>query len=257
MRRELPWIGQSPELISGRHHRAIGKARLLLDFYVHHQTDVAGRVHYGKTLTYKWIAKRILDCPSQRTLERYNHQLRQGGYIRMRTVIHEGAAIGFSVTMRNQAKFRDRDAIRPAEQIGLFDHPIPMRPRTVGKPVEKSVEIARGVPTELSGGTDRSVGAKDLRLKKQSRNETVRAQTPRAPSQTASMENKTAALHWQQRRAIAMRRILLEIDLVRESYVGNDGITQSDRDLLAIRDYKLEQLYSQLRKMGWQEERAG
>lgn len=253
MRRELPWIGQSPELISGRHHRAIGKARLLLDFYVHHQTDVSGRVHYGKTLTYKWIAKRILDCPSESTLKRYSARLREGGYITTRTIIRDGAAVGFAVTMRNQAKFRTRENFRPAEQIGLFDHPIPMRPRTV----EKSVEIKRGVGSILHPGGVRSDTAKDLRLKKQSRNETVRTPTPRAPSQTAAMENKTTELQWQQRRLMAARRILRDIDALRAICVGNQGITESDRRELVWRDRKLEELLRQLQMTGWQEERAG
>src|ERR1700724_2512993 len=59
---KFPWIGQTPELISGKHCRAIGKARLLLDFFTHHQTDPKGRVNYGKPITYAWIRSRIPDC---------------------------------------------------------------------------------------------------------------------------------------------------------------------------------------------------
>src|SRR6185437_10000442 len=101
---------------------------------------------------------------------------------------------------------------------------------------------------EVSWGADRSVGAKDLRLKKQSRNETFRAPTPRAlPTDHES----------QRRRAMAARRILGEIEVVRACSVGNGGFTASDRAELAITYAKLERLYAQLRLTGWQEERAG
>jgi len=257
LRKELPWIGQSPELISGIHHRAIGRARLLLDFYVHHQTDVSGKVYYGKALTYKWISKRIVECPSARTLERYNAKLRENGYIVTKTVIHEGAAVGFTVRLRNQAKFRTAPEARPATQIGLFNAPLPMPraaaehapERAVEIPVEKRQIAAGGVPTNLSGGLVRVVGVKTLKK------ETGAEQTDYPPRLRAETANASAKPQtnpegaWRQQQKA--RRILREIEVLRECYVGAYG------DDLARRDFKLGLLYDELAKTGWQNARAG
>lgn len=250
----MPWIGQSPDLINGRHHRAIGRARLLLDFYVHHQTDVSGKVHYGKVITYRWVAKRIIECPSERTLERYNRQLRSNGYISTKTVIVDGAAVGFTVKVRNQAKFRNVPEVRQAVQIGLFNAPVPMpRPapeEAVEIPVEKRCGSTGGVPTSLSAGADRVVGVKAFKK------ETGGEETRNPPRWRAeAVENGAAKLKPDPIRAFNRRqkaaRLLREIERVRECYVGAYG------DDLVRRDLRLRLLYEELERTGWQDARAG
>ena len=249
----MPWIGQSPDLISGKHHKAIGRARLLLDFYVHHQTDVSGKVYYGKPLKYRWIAKRIIDCPSARTLERYNARLRANGYITTKTVIHDGAAIGFTVRLCNQAKFRTAPEARPALQIGLFNAPVPMpaarRDQAVEIPMEKRQLAAGVVPTGLSGGADRVVGVKAFK-KETSAEETNNPPRFRAETANASAKPQTNPERaWRQQQKA--RRLLREIEVTLECYVGAYG------DDLVRRDFKLGLLYDELEKTGWQDARAG
>lgn len=242
MRKELPWIGQSPELISGIHHRAIGRARLLLDFYVHHQTEASGKVYYGKALTYKWISKRIVECPSARTLERYNAKLRENGYITTKTVIRDGAAVGFTVQLRNQAKFRTAPDSRPAVQIGLFNRPLAMP----GAPLRPAADVSTG----LSGGVVRVVGVKAFK-KETGGEETGNTPRLRAEQQTNAdaTQKPQADRAWRQQQKA--RRILREIDVLRECYVGAYG------DDLVRRDFKLGLLYDELEKTGWQNARAG
>ena len=156
VKKPLPWIGQSPDLISGTHHRAIGRARLLLDLYTHLQTDRDGRVFYGKTITYGWIRKRIPglaikgpDSLCKRTLVRHNRMLRKGGYIETESVSAHGQVIGFRVRILRQTKFG------PGVQMGLFNQPI------------APPKIQGGYGHSCHQGGDRSVQGKDLRLKKQ------------------------------------------------------------------------------------------
>lgn len=255
-KRQLPWIGQSPELISGIHRRKIGPARLLLDFYTQHQTDAHGRVWYGKTISYRWIASRIVECPPKRTLERMQRQLREGGYIETRTVIHDGAAVGFAVRLRNQAKFNTRPARLAGEQLGLLNQPVrfPARAACAANGVEKPVETAPekkisagGVPSNLTGGTVKSVGAKEvLQNTSGGNNQNPRAETARAVQNSGWQELR----EFRQRQK--QRRILGEIERIREVYAG-----ASDPDALARRDYRLAGLYEQLEATAWQDERAG
>jgi hypothetical protein len=254
VRRELPWIGESPEIICGTHHRAIGKARLLLDFYTHHQRTPDGRVYYGKTYTYREIARAICKCPRGRkcecpsipTLKRYNARLREGKYVATETVIERGEAVGFTVKLLQSKKFPPQRMAalqpRPAPHQGhLFAEPIAMpAPGTVEKPVQ----IAGGVGSLLIPGRIKSDPVKDLRLKRTPKEKSnTRAQTPRATPKTAEAGR---------RQGMAARRILGEIDRICEIYAGS-----FDPADLARRDRKLELLYEQLRMTGWQEERAG
>lgn len=255
-RSPLPWLGQSPEIVSGIHHRRIGPARLLLDFYTQHQTDAHGRVWYGKAISYRWIAGRILECPPKRTLERWQRQLRENGYIETHTVVREGAAMGFTVRMLNQAKFNTRPAAIAGQQESLFDRPLhfPAHPmcadaaakavqKSVEKPVEKKIS-GGGVPSNLTGGTVKSVVVKEVIQKRAEGNN----QHPRA--ETARDVRWREVREFRQRQK--QRRILGEIELTRELYAGS-----GDPATLARRDRRLGELYDQLGATGWQDERAG
>lgn len=247
MRRELPWIGQSPELISGRHHRAIGKARLLLDFYVDRQTSAEGTdgvVYYGRTLKFRWIRSHIPNSPCLRTLKRYNARLKAGGYIDVRSVSEKGESgrrfvVGMKVRILNQTKFRSTNP----RQLNMFSAPIV--PIAVGKPVQNPVEIA------VVGG-DRSVPRVVTEVSPQRFKtlETTQEETSntRAPIPRAMPANSEA----ERRQAMKARRTLGEIDRVREIYAGSFYAED-----LARRDQKLELLAEQLQTTGWQEERAG
>ncbi len=250
--RAMPWIGQSTELISGIHHRRIGRARLLLDFYTSRQTDARGRVYYGKAITYRWIASGIIECPHQRTLERYNSLLRRNGYIETHTVVQGGEVVGFTVRLRSQAKFNTRPAAIEGHQLGLLDQParFPSATVSVEKPVEKlwkscgnPVENSGGVPTELSVGTDRVVGVKDLKNKQAIRNN----QHP-AASAAVSPPRVFVTRGKQQ----MQRRLLAEIAAIREAWAGAGDLASLER-----RDLRLSALYQQLATAGWQDERAG
>lgn len=239
MKRGLPWIGQTAELIDGDRQRLLGPARLLLDFYTEWQKHRDGRVYYGKVLTYRQIASRIPNCRSERTLERYNQRLRKLGYIATRTIVEKGEAIGFTVKILNQKKFLAEPAPAPTLRQGhLFAEPIAMPAREiVEKPVQKRAAEAVGYRQVCRQGTVRVVGVKDLRSRNNLMQEQTRAHKPRAISHGQKM---------------AARRILGEIDRICEVYAG-----AFDPAELARRDQRLELLYSQLRMTGWQEERAG
>jgi len=227
---KFPWIGQTPELISGKHCRAIGKARLLLDFFTHHQTDREGRVWYGKTISYDWIRKKIPDCPAQRTLQRYVARLRQERYIETHTVVHRRHVTGFKVTMLNQAKFA---APALPRQMGFFTEPLPISANSQGvqKPVEK-------MSKPVLGGGDRSVTrvVTEVAAKRSTSDKSYETtKTPAASPRAQPPRWKTAKA----------KQILREIERWQEVYAGSF----EREDLERLRD-RIDPLYEQLRRLG-------
>lgn len=247
MKPQHPWLGQSPDIVSGVHHRKIGPARLLFDFYTAKQTDADGRVYYGRTMTYDWIRSQIPECPTKRTLRRYNRRLRRGGYIRTRTVVQNRENIGLTVTIMNQTKFRTALKRITGEQQRLFNQPLRLPP--VQKLVENKKIWPQGVETNPSSGGVKSGPEKAvLRKKPETYTSNTRAQNPRVvPSSNADWQKQRS---WRQEQK--RKRLLAEIYRVHEIYRG-----AQDPAVLAQRDQKLDALYERLQQTGWQDERAG
>jgi len=128
----LRYVAISPGRADGRHVAGMGKAVFLHDFLIDHQTDEAGRVHYGRLITYAWIRERFRNAPPKATLRKWMARLRDGGYVECVAVCSQH---GMRVRVLNQKKW-------PAQprQRSLFP---PAEPRRIdcgkvgGKPVEK------------------------------------------------------------------------------------------------------------------------
>ncbi len=95
----------------------MGRARWLFDFLVSKQTDDRGRVYYGRAITYGWIAKRIPNAPTKRSLRHWMDALRRHGYVET-VKTREGLA----VRILEQKKFAQR-SLFPSEKPLVLDRP--------------------------------------------------------------------------------------------------------------------------------------
>ena len=226
---KFPWIGQTPELISGKHWHAIGKARLLLDFFTHHQTDASGRVHYGKPITYGWIRKKIANCPCERTLKSYAARLKREGYIETRRVWDGYRSLGFKVRVLNQAKFA------PPRQLGLFTPEVTefstaFSTERRGKAVGNLLKPAAAWGQEVAPLRGQEVAP---RSKTDKSYETTNSIAPPA---------RVTPPRWKSAKA---RQILAEIERYRAAYIGC-----SREDLEQLQD-RLAPLYRELERLGY------
>jgi hypothetical protein len=125
------YIAISPGRADGKHVDGMGKAVFLHDFLIDHQTDEAGRVHYGRLITYAWIRERFRNSPPERTLRRWMARLRNGGYI---DCVAVSSKHGMRIRVLNQKKWPARP-IQPS----LFPAPEPALISS-GKKGAKAVE---------------------------------------------------------------------------------------------------------------------
>lgn len=65
-------------------HQKLGPASYLHDFLVDHQTDAAGKVNYGRAISYAWIRAHWKDAPTKRTLVRYMNRLKASSLVAVR-----------------------------------------------------------------------------------------------------------------------------------------------------------------------------
>jgi hypothetical protein len=221
--RDLPafrYVAIQPARIEAR--QRLGPASYLHDFLVDHQTDAAGNVNYGKPFGYAWIRSRWLNAPTIRTLKRHMARLRQRGEIDVKVM---GFGAGMKVRVLNSAKW-SRPQVIPRNAVQL----------AFGATVS---QIHKGTKVAPNGG--QKWPRKELGSRTE---EKTRAHDARAASHTFRKEQKA-------------KRLIREISSVHEVYAG---LGPGDPGAVERRDSKLDQLYGQLRTMGYtdgEDERAG
>lgn len=191
------YIAIAPGRVDGKHVAQMGMAVFLHDFLIDHQTDEAGRVHYGRLITYGWIRARFKNAPPLRTLQRWMARLRQGGYIECIAV---SSRHGMRVRVLNPKKWPARPV-----QASLFPPPDPLLINS-GKAGGKTVEKPRSPITTLRPDVAGASGQKwrSYSLYEENIEETIktiaRAHAVESPVMTkAEVEKRKAFLRKQAR----------------------------------------------------------
>jgi hypothetical protein len=114
--------------------KELGPAVLLHDFLIDRQTDSAGRVNYGRPVSYAWIWARWPNAPTVRTLKRWMLKLRACGLVDVRRLPRH---LGMTLRLVGSVKWRD-EAPRAHQLSLLAPEPTPIA--ACGKPVEIAAE---------------------------------------------------------------------------------------------------------------------
>jgi hypothetical protein len=179
----LRYVAISPGRADGKHVAGMGKAVFLHDFLIDHQTDEAGRVHYGRLITYSWIRLQFKNPPPKSTLRKWMARLRAGGYVECVAVSSQH---GMRVRILNQKKW----PAKPAQQ-SLFPPPEPS-PISSGKGGAKPVEKPEVLGVTLRPGMDGASVQKwtPYSLEEEKSNETIKSAL-RDIGRSHSVENPT------------------------------------------------------------------
>ena len=218
MSRDRPF--KAREDLDGRRWKKLGPAERLLDFLKDRQTAPNGDVWYHKEISYTWIRSKIPHAPPERTLKRWMQRLREA---KEATVTR--TAYGMRIRLERSRKW--------AQQGNLFPTPAVVAMKRA-KPVEKPVQYDFRDRPKVAPEIGQKWPTKEA-LEKTERTG-FRSHEPRAvPSPEWNQQQKA-------------KRLLREIATVHETYAG---VGPGDPDGIARRDHKLEQLYEQLREMGF------
>jgi hypothetical protein len=165
--RKFPYLVIDPNALLAEMDQ-LGEAIYLRLFLLDHQTDSAGWVHYGKPITYDWIAKRWPGKweahPQARRLKRFMSQLKALGLVEVHPEFWRGYG-GMRLRVLRSIKFANSK--RRPQQLAFG-----VREITSGKPCGKPIvsKQTRGDKNVPFGGTKMSL--KDLDVKKQTEEKT-------------------------------------------------------------------------------------
>jgi hypothetical protein len=233
LKRDHPFIGKTRDEIDGKRWKKLGPAEKLLDFLKSRQTGPNGEVYYHKELGYAWIRSKIPNAPPLRTLQRWMDRLKETGEAHVTRT-----AYGMKIRLLNSRKWARQTSLFP--KVEIYSQP-------QIAPVENlrescGIEVLR---TAKSGGSLPPKVAVQ-RSSRESQSET--SNTARALRAAPPVEKR----QWN-REAKAIR-IIGEIERLR---AATAGCGPSDRGVIARVEYRIEILREELRRCGWQDERAG
>jgi hypothetical protein len=174
------YVAIAPGRADGKHVDGMGKAVFLHDFLIDHQTDEAGRVQYGRLITYAWIRERFKNPPPLRTLQRWMARLRDAGYIDCTAVSSQH---GMRVRVLNQKKW-------PAKPMqGSLFSPEPRQissGKVCEKPVKKPSSPGTTLPPKVAAASRQKW--RSYSLGEEKNEETIKSAV-REISQSHSVEN--------------------------------------------------------------------
>jgi hypothetical protein len=145
--------------------RSISPAQHLLRMLEEKQTDAAGRIWYGRPITYSKIANWFgSEKPSERTLQRWMAELRADGKVIVR---RNRMNQGMRVTIAAPRKHFRVVAESARRQMTLFSEPVKI---PVQKPVEKLSYPQSDAPTLMAAPSRQYWRQKDVDSLKEHRN---------------------------------------------------------------------------------------